>query len=66
MFVGVDSFGFLSVLALGIGDQQSVNREVKDHEGVSFRILNHKLKVQSYKHIRRYIEQKQEWIESLS
>tara|TARA_B100001057_G_scaffold332574_1_gene333005 strand:- start:3894 stop:5396 length:1503 start_codon:yes stop_codon:yes gene_type:complete len=66
VFVGVDSFGFLSVLALGIGDQQSVNNEVKYHEGVSFRILNHKLKVGSYKHIRQYIRDKQEWIKSLN
>ena len=65
-FIGVDAYGFLSVLSLGIGDQQSVHRQVKDHEGLNYRILNQQLKVKSYKHIKQYIRDKQEWIKNLN
>ena len=66
IFVGIDCFSFLSVLALGIGNRQSVWNDVKDHEGLSFRILNHKLKLHSIKHIKRYIKSKKEWISGLN
>ena len=66
VFVGVDSFGFLSVLSLGIGDQKSVHQDVLNHEGVGYRILNHKLKLYSLKHIKRYIRDKKTWISSLN
>ncbi len=66
VFVGVDSFGFLSVRSLGIGSQRSVHEDVTNHEGIGYRILNHKLKLYSLKHIRRYITDKKEWINSLN
>ncbi len=66
VFVGVDSFGFLSVRSLGIGSQRSVHEDVTNHEGIGYRILNHKLKLYSLKHIRRYITDKKEWIKSLN
>ena len=65
-FVGIDCFSFLSVLALGIGNRQSVWDDVKDHEGMTYRILNHKLKLHSIKHIKRYIKSKKQWISSLN
>ena len=66
IFVGVDCFSFLSVLALGIGNRKSVWEDVRNHEGMPFRLLNHKLQLHSIKHIKQYIQKKQEWISSLN
>ena len=40
--------------------------DVLNHEGMTYRILNHKLKLHSIKHIKRYIKSKKEWISSLN
>ena len=66
IFVGIDCFSFLSVVALGIGDRHKVWEDVLNHEGMTYRILNHKLKLHSIKHIKRYIKSKKEWISSLN
>jgi hypothetical protein len=66
VFVAVDAFTWSSVLSMGIGDNKSVWRDVKDHEGMTFAMLNHKLKVYSFKHINKYIRNKKEWINSLN
>lgn len=66
MFVAVDAFTWSSVLSMGIGDNKSVWRDVKDHEGTTFAMLNHKLQVYSFKHINKYIGNKKTWIKSLS
>ena len=66
VFVAVDAFTWSSVLSMGVGDNKSVWRDVKDHEGMTFAMLNHKLKVYSFNHINRYIKRKKEWISNIS